>query len=72
MSKRKYPAITAQGHGYVNKAFVGAFNKGMDARVARRPLKSCPYKPIMRSDGRVTFSAGYAAAWRAGWKSTAA
>lgn len=72
MSKRKAVPRSAAANGYRNKAFVGAFNKGVKDRRRGMPLKSCPYSVILRSDGRVTFSCGYARAWRAGWHSVAA
>lgn len=72
MSRTKHHPSSAEAHGYHNRAFVGAFNKGMEARRRRKPLKSCPYQLILRPDGRVSFSNGYAAAWRAGWSVAAA
>ena len=51
-----------------NKAMIGAFRKGMTAHQSGQPLESCPYQDKRKSDGRLSWSRAFIAAWRDGWR----
>jgi hypothetical protein len=51
-----------------NKAMLGAFKKGLVAHQDGLPLTACPYGDRRKSDGRLSWSRSFIAAWRDGWR----
>lgn len=47
--------------------FMGAWNKGRQARKDGKPLSSCPYSDLRTGTGDVTFGRAFQRAWIEGW-----
>ena len=50
-----------------NRALVGAWRKGVAARMKGLGLSACPYKDTRKTDGRLTFSRAFQKSWGDGW-----
>jgi len=50
-----------------NRAWQGAFKKGVKAHQGGLPLSACPYKDKRKPDGRLSWSRAFIAVWRDGW-----
>lgn len=50
-----------------NAAFVSAFEKGANARLAGKPASTNPYPDYRTDRGSVTFSRAFARYWQDGW-----
>lgn len=51
-----------------NRAYRGAFKKGMKARQDGLGLGACPYQDRRKPDGRLSWSRAFISAWRDGWE----
>lgn len=51
-----------------NPAMRGAFSKGANAAAEGRSLSNCPYVDHRKSNGRLTWSRAFEAAWRDGFE----
>lgn len=54
---------------FSNKAFRGAFQKGVKARKAGKGRHQNPYKDYRTDGGQVTFSRAFWKCWNDGWDS---
>lgn len=50
-----------------NKAYVGAYKKGVEAYRQQVPLRLCPYPDHRTNRGSITFSRAFRRAWFEGW-----
>lgn len=55
-----------------NKAILGTFKKGILSHQAGQPIEACPYGDKRKPDGRLSWSRSFIAAWRDGWRWSAA
>lgn len=51
----------------LSPALRGAYRKGYEIGVAGFGLEACPYEDKRTSNGRLTWSRAFQAAWRNGW-----
>ncbi len=55
-----------------NRAILGSFKKGVLAHQAGETIDACPYDDKRKPDGRLSWSRSFIAAWRDGWRWSAA
>ena len=55
----------------MNKAYLGAIRKGMEARECGEQPTANPYRDRRKKDGRLTWSRAFQLAWDAGYQGTA-
>jgi len=51
-----------------NKAILGSFKKGINARLNGEPIEACPYGDKRKPDGRLSWSRSFISAWCDGWR----
>lgn len=51
----------------MNKAWIGAWKKGIEARKAGFPIEACPYADKRKWNGKLTWSRAFIRAWEDGW-----
>jgi hypothetical protein len=53
-----------------NKTIIGAYQKGVNARLNGLLISDCPYLDKKKKDGRLTWSRAFVKAWKDGYSNS--